>query len=344
MPQVSTQILLAARPVGMPTAETFRTVETPLPPLADGQVLCRTIYLSLDPYMRGRMNAGKSYVAPAEVGQAMCGGTVSQVIESRSPALAAGDFVLGYDGWQSHAVGDASAYRKLDPAAAPISYALGILGMPGMTAYVGMLDILRPQAGQTVVVSAAAGAVGSAAGQIAKTKGCRVVGSAGSDDKCRFVTEECGFDACFNYKSVRPFAGLRRNCPEGIDAYYDNVGGDMLEAVLRLINVGGRVALVGMISQYNATSLEPGPNLAPLLVRRAMIQGMIVNDHADRQADFLRDMTAWVREGKIKVRETIIPGLENAPTAFLGLFSGQNVGKLLVAVSPDPTRQGEPRK
>jgi hypothetical protein len=356
LPQVNTQVLLAGRPVGMPTQENFHIVQTPLPEATPGKVLCRTIYLSLDPYMRGRMNAGRSYVEPVEVGQVMCGSTVGQVValgpagqESTGkmpvpltggtavPQLRQGDLVLGYGGWQEYFLAEPGSLRKLDPAQGKLSWALGVLGMPGMTAYVGMLDIGQPKAGQTVVVSAAAGAVGSVAGQIAKLKGCRVVGSAGSDEKCQVVTGEFGFDACFNYKTTRPFAGLKKNCPSGIDVYFDNVGGVMLEAALRLINVGARIPLIGLISQYNATEFLPGPNLTPVLVRRATIKGMIVSDHADRQGDFLRDMSGWLREGKIRCRETIVDGLANAPRAFLGLFSGENVGKLLVKVGDDPT-------
>jgi NADPH-dependent curcumin reductase CurA len=350
--EINRRIILKNRPVGEPTASDFELVEGPIPQPADGQALCRTIYLSLDPYMRGRMNAGASYAKPVEVGEAMCGGTVSQVVASRDASLAVGDFVLGSDGWQEYAVSPVQSLRKLGPpafdisectaaniaavapapGAAPISYALGVLGMPGMTAYVGMLDIGQPKAGETVLVSAAAGAVGSAAGQIARIKGARVVGMAGSDEKCRWLTEELGFDAAINYKTQPLLRALRKTCPAGIDVYFDNIGGETLATVFRLMNVGARIPLIGMISIYNATELVPGPNLSPLLVKRAMIKGMIVSDHADRAADFQRDVSQWLREGKMRCRETIVEGLENAPKAFIGLFHGENIGKLLIKV------------
>ncbi|MFA6134094.1 MAG: NADP-dependent oxidoreductase [Phycisphaerae bacterium] len=331
--RVNRQILLAYRPVGEPTESNFQIVESPMPPLEDGQVLCRTLYLSLDPYMRGRMNAGRSYAQPVEIGQVMIGGTVSQVVESKAPQFGKGDFVLGYDGWQSYGISTASALTKIDPKPFPLSYYLGVLGMPGMTAYVGLLDIGKPQAGETVVVSAAAGAVGSAAGQIAKIRGCRVVGSAGSDAKCQFVVDELGFDACINYKTQSIYRGLKKACPDGIDVYVDNVGGETLASVLRLINIGARIPLIGMISQYNATELVAGPNLMPLLVQRAMIQGMIVGDHADRREAFLADMASWLKDGKMKCREHVVEGLDNAPRAFIGLFHGENIGKLIVKVA-----------
>ncbi|MDD4890861.1 MAG: NADP-dependent oxidoreductase [Phycisphaerae bacterium] len=327
------QILLKSRPVGEPTPANFECVDRPVPAPAAGGALVRTIYLSVDPYMRGRMNAGKSYADPVNIGDVMCGGTVGQVVESLDPTFKPGDLVLGDGGWQEFAALDGSRLRKLDANAAPISYTLGALGMPGMTAYVGMIDIGQPKAGETVVVSAAAGAVGSVAGQIAKLKGCRVVGIAGSDEKCRYVVESLGFDACINYKTEPLLGRLRKHCPGGIDVYFDSVAGSTLETILRLINVGARIPLIGLISLYNATELTPGPNLFPLLVRRAMIKGMIVSDHANRQPAFLADMTAWIRDGKVKVRETIVNGLENAPAAFIGLFRGENTGKMLVKVS-----------
>jgi NADPH-dependent curcumin reductase len=330
---LNSQILLRSRPVGAPTADNFVLVESPIPPVAEGQVLRRTLYLSLDPYMRGRMSAGPSYAAPAEVGKVMVGGAVSQVVESRDPAFAPGDFVLGYDGWQSYGLSAGQFLRKLDPALGPVSYALGVLGMPGMTAYVALLDIGKPKPGETVVVSAASGAVGSVVGQIAKIKGCRVVGFAGSADKCRYVTEELGFDACINYKTQDLDAALLAACPNGIDVYYDNVAGAILEAVLRHINIGARIPLVGLISQYNAEELPPGPNLGVLLTRRALIQGFLVGDHNDRYAAFQADVSGWLREGRLKYREDVVEGLANAPLAFLGLFEGKNFGKLLVRVS-----------
>jgi NADPH-dependent curcumin reductase CurA len=334
------QILLVNRPVGEPKETDFALTEAPVPEPGPGQLLRRTIYLSLDPYMRGRMSDRPSYARPAEVGQVMVGGTVSQVVRSRHPGLAEGDFVLGYDGWQEYAVSDGTGVRKIDPALGPLSYFLGVLGMPGLTAYAGLLDVGRPRPGETVVVSAASGAVGSVVGQVAKIKGCRAVGVAGSDRKCAFVVQELGLDACINYRTEDLDAALSRTCPGGIDVYYDNVAGAVLEAVLRHLNVGARIPLVGLISQYNAPTLPPGPNLLPLLIKRALIQGFLVSDHEDRRDAFLRDVSGWLKEGKLKYREDVVQGLENAPLAFLGLFTGQNFGKLLVQVSPDPTRPG----
>jgi len=337
------QVLLRNRPIGAPTVGDFEVVAAPLPAPGEGEILCRTIYLSLDPYMRGRMNEGRSYATPAQVGKPMVGGTVSEVVESGHPGFARGDFVLGYDGWQAYAASRGVGARKLDPRQAPISTALGVLGMPGMTAYVGLLDIGKPKEGETVVVSAAAGAVGSAVGQIAKIKGCRVVGVAGSREKCEHVVKELGFDACVNHKAEDLVQALEKACPRGIDIYFENVGGGVLAAVLRLINPNARIPLCGLISEYNATTPPPGPNLRPLLVNRALIKGFIVSDHADRLGDFLRDCTGWVREGRLKYREDVVESLENAPSAFLGLFQGRNFGKLLVRVGADPTRSASPR-
>lgn len=330
---VNHQILLKDRPVGEPAEYHFELVERPLPELTDNQVLRRTAFLSLDPYMRGRMSAMKSYAAPVDLGAVMIGGTVSQVTQSKNSAFAPGDWVLGYDGWQEYGLSDGSDLTKLPDSPWPHSYALGVLGMPGMTAYVAMLDIGKPRPGETVVISAASGAVGSVAGQIAKIKGCRVIGLAGSDAKCEYVTKDLGFDACINYKTQHVLRSLRKAAPDGIDIYFDNVGGPILDTVLRLIRPHARIALVGMISQYNATELPPGPNLVPLLFNRALMQGMIVNDHADRRDAFLKDVAAWLGEDKIKTREHIVEGLQNAPKAFIGLFHGENFGKLLVKVS-----------
>lgn len=330
-------IVLKNRPQGTPQKENFALVGSPIPPLQEGQVLRRTIYLSLDPYMRGRMREEASYTSSATLNQPMVGGTVSEVIETRNEAFAVGDFVLGYDGWQEYGVSEGNDLRKLDPSKAPISYALGVLGMPGMTAYVALLDIGQPKAGETVVVSAAAGAVGSVVGQIARILGCRAVGLAGSDEKCRFVTEELGFDACINYKTQPLTQALQETCPNGIDVYYDNVAGPVLEAVLGQINLGARIPLVGLISQYNLTTPAVGPDLMPMLIKRALLQGFLVVDHAHRVEAFQADMGRWVAEGSVKAYEDIVSGLENAPEAFIGFFSGKNVGKLLVRVSPDPT-------
>ncbi len=335
---VNRQVVLRSRPVGMPKPGDFDLVESPLPSPKDGEVLCRTIYLSLDPYMRGRISGAKSYAASVEPGQVIVGGTVGEVVESRHPGLATGDVVLGYDGWQSHAVSKGGGLRKLDPKQAPVSTALGVLGMPGMTAYVGLLDIGQPKPGETVVVSAASGAVGSAVGQIAKIKGARAVGVAGSQDKCDYVVRDLGFDACVNYKKGDLLASLRQACPNGIDVYFENVGGDVLRAVMQLLSQNARVPLCGLISEYNATESIPGPNLRPLLFNRALIKGFIVSDHMARMGDFVKDCGGWLRDGRLKHREDVVVGLEKAPEAFIGLLQGRNFGKLLVRVGEDPTR------
>jgi hypothetical protein len=336
---MNTQILFRSRPAGEPHESNFRRVQHGIPTPVDGEILCRTIWLSLDPYMRSRMSGVKTYVDPTDFGDVMPGGTVGQVVESHVKGFAAGDFVLGLGGWQSYWVSDAKGLRKLDPAAAPLSTALGVLGMPGLTAYVSVIDIAEVRSGEAVIVSAAAGAVGSAAGQIAKIRGCRVVGLAGSDEKCRWVTGELGFDACINYKTETDLdAALEKACPDGADAYVENVGGAVGEAAIRNLKVSGRVALVGLISQYNERKQHHGLDIAPLLWKRATMRGMIVTDHVKRTPDFLRDAGAWLREGRLKYRETIVDGLDNAPQAFLGLFHGANVGKLLVQVAADPTR------
>ncbi|HLK57935.1 MAG TPA: NADP-dependent oxidoreductase [Chthonomonadaceae bacterium] len=331
------RIVLHSRPIGEPKTSDFELQAAPIPALSDDEVLRRTIYLSLDPYMRGRMSAGPSYAASTELGAVMVGSTVSQVIASRNPHYEEGDFVLGYDGWQEYGLSDGKELRKLDPAQAPLSYALGVLGMPGLTAYAALLEIGRPQPGETVVVSAAAGAVGSVVGQIAKIKGCRAVGLAGTEEKCRLVTETLGFDACINYKEGDLAAALKATCPNGIDIYYDNTAGPILEAVLGQINLHARIPLVGLISQYNATTRPHGPNLLPLLIKRALIQGFLVSDWWHLHEAFLSEMGQWLREGKVRYKEDIVEGFESAPEAFLGLFSGRNVGKLLVRVSADPT-------
>jgi NADPH-dependent curcumin reductase len=335
---VSRQVVLRSRPVGMPKPTDFDLVETPLASPNDGEVLCRTVYLSLDPYMRGRISGARSYAASVEPGQVIVGGTVGEVMESRHPGLAKGDLVLGYDGWQSHAIAQGGGLRKLDPKQAPVSTALGVLGMPGMTAYVGLLDIGQPKPGETVVVSAASGAVGSAVGQIAKIKGCRAVGVAGSPDKCEYVVRELGFDSCVNYKTGNLVAALKEACPNGIDVYFENVGGDVLRAVMTMLNQNARIPLCGLISEYNATEIGPGPNLRPLLFNRALIKGFIVSDHMVRLGDFLKDCGGWLRDGRLKYREDVVVGLEKAPEAFIGLLQGKNFGKLLVRVGEDPTR------
>ena len=337
------QIRLAAHPVGSPSESDFSRTEAPVPEPAAGRMLCRTIYLSLDPYMRGRMNPGPSYARGVELGEVMVGGTVSQVVESSLAGYATGDFVLGANGWQDYGLSDGTGVRKLDPSHAPVSTALGVLGMPGHTAYVGLLDHGRPKPGETVVVSAASGAVGAVVGQIAKIKGCRVVGIAGAPEKCAYVTDELGFDACVSHRGDDLSGALRAACPGGIDVYFENVGGKVFEAVLPLLNDFARIPVCGRIANYNLTAPPPGPDqvarlMGLTLVRRLTFRGFIVFDHLDRQPDFLRDVSAWIRDGAIKYREDVVEGLDRAVPAFLGLLRGENFGKLLVRVSDDPTR------
>jgi NADPH-dependent curcumin reductase CurA len=337
--ETNRQIRLKKRPVGMPTPGDFEGVASARPTPRDGEVLRRTIYLSLDPYMRGRMSDAASYATPVNLGDVMVGHTVSQVVDSRHPNFRAGDIVAGYDGWQEYAVSDGKDLRKLD-ASVPISTALGVLGMPGLTAYVGLLDIGQPKPGETVVVSAASGAVGSIVGQLAKIKGCRAVGVAGSTEKCRYVVDELGFDAWVNHKTDDLVTALHTACPKGIDIYFENVGGAVFAAVLRMINRGARIPLCGMISEYNVTQNPGAPNLRPLLVHRAMIRGFIVSDHFDRFPAFLQEVAPLVRNGRIKYREDIIDGLDAAPSALIGLFEGKNFGKALVRVSPEDPGTG----
>jgi NADPH-dependent curcumin reductase CurA len=332
------QVVLKSRPVGEPKPSDFALVESTVPKPGPGDVLCRTIYLSLDPYMRGRISGARSYARSVELGEVIVGGTVGQVVESNHPGFSPGDVVQGYDGWQRFGVSSGAGLRKLDPKEAPISTAVGVLGMPGMTAYVGLLDIGRPKPGETVVVSAASGAVGAVVGQIAKIEGARAVGVAGSPEKCRYVVDELGFDACVSHREPDLPAALRAACPRGIDVYFENVGGRVLDAVLPLINQKARIPLCGLISEYNAVEPARGPSLRPILFNRALIQGFIISDHLDRIAEFVRDCSAWLREGRLKYREDIVEGLANAPQAFIGLLAGKNFGKLLVRVSPDPTR------
>ncbi len=329
-PLMNRQIRLKSRPAGSPTVDNFEIADGPMPV---GDVVRRTLWLSLDPYMRGRMSDGPSYAASVALGDVMCGHTVSQVVESKNPDFRPGDFVAGYDGWQMYGVSSGKDLRKLDPSGVPISTALGVLGMPGMTAFVGLIDIGQPKAGETVVVSAASGAVGAVVGQLAKIKGCRAVGIAGSADKCRYVVDELGFDACINYKTEDLAPALRAACPNGVDIDFENVGGAVLAAVLRVLNKGARIPLCGLISEYNATANTPGPNLRPLLVHRAMIKGFIVSDHADRAMAFHQEVAPLVKSGRIKFREDIVAGLDHAPEAFLGLLEGRNFGKLIVRVS-----------
>ncbi len=332
----SREIHLVSRPQGVPSESDFRLVEVPLPRPAKGQMLVRNVFMSVDPYMRGRMREIKSYVPPFELGRVIDGGSLGVVVESDVAGFAAGDCVLGFQGWREHYTSDGAGQRKVDPAAAPLSAYLGVLGMPGLTAYVGLLDLGTPKPGETVFVSGAAGAVGSVAGQIARIQGCRVAGSAGSPEKVAYLTGELGFDAAFNYRGADLHAELRRTCPTGIDVYFDNVGGAMLEAALLQMKPFGRIPVCGMIGQYNDAEPAPGPRtLISIIPNRIRMQGFIVSDHQDRMPAFLRDMSGWLAAGRIKYQETIRDGLENAPRAFIGLFEGENTGKMLVRLSKD---------
>jgi NADPH-dependent curcumin reductase CurA len=287
--------------------------------------------MSVDPYMRGRMNEGRSYAAPFELGQPLSGAAIGEVVVSRHPDFRNGDFVLSVAGWREYFLSDGAGLRKLDPEIEPLSAYLGVLGMPGLTAYVGLLDIGQPKAGETVFVSAAAGAVGSVVGQIAKIHECRVIGSAGSDAKVELLRSELGFDAAFNYKTIPPGSALRDLAPDGIDIYFDNVGGDHLEAALIHMRTFGRIPVCGMISLYNATEIPPGPRVLGLVIpRRLTLRGFLVGDHLDRLPAFERDMGRWLKEGRVRARETIVDGIEMAPLAFLGMLQGENVGKMVV--------------
>ena len=338
MPDTARRIVLASRPVGEPKPSDFRLEEFPVPAPGAGEVLLRTLWLSLDPYMRGRMSDAPSYAAPVGIGEVMEAGTVSEVAASNNDKFAKGDIVLSRAGWQTHALSNGSGLRKLDPALAPVSTALGVLGMPGMTAYSGLLEIGQPKAGETVVVSAASGAVGSGVGQIAKIKGARAVGIAGGPDKCRYVTQELGFDDCVDHRAADFAEKLKAACPKGIDVYFENVGGPVAEAVFPLLNTFARIPVCGLIAQYSATELPAGPNRVPqlfraVLTKRLTIRGFIVTDFAAKHADFLRDVSAWIKEGRIKYREDIAEGIENAPSAFMGLLKGKNFGKQLVRIA-----------
>ena len=335
---INRQIVLASRPVGKPQPSDFKLQESSIPLPQDGEVLCKTRYLSLDPYMRGRMSSSKSYAAPVEINGVLTGGTVGEVIESKFAELQAGDIVFGYGGWQDYWVLKGKSLNKVDPEVAPISTATGVLGMPGVTAYTGLLNIGQPKKGETVVVAAASGAVGSVVGQIARIKGTRAVGIAGSVEKCEFVTKELGFDYCVNHKSPEFAEELKNACPDGIDVYFENVGGKVFEAVLHMLNEFARIPVCGMISMYNATELPAGPNLIPslmrkILVKRLTIRGFIVWDFASQEKEALQQLTEWIQQGKLVYKEDIVDGIENAPEAFIGLLEGKNFGKLVVRVS-----------
>lgn len=339
----STEIRLAERPTGEPADSCFSITRTDLPQPTDGQLLLRVVYLSLDPYMRGRMSAAASYADPVAVGDVMVGATVCEVVQSRHPHYTTGEFVLSYSGWGSHTLSDGTGLRRLDPSAAPLSTALGVLGMPGFTAYAGLLEIGRPEAGETVVVAAATGPVGSAVGQIARIKGARAVGIAGGPDKCRALTEDFAFDAAVDHRSPTFADDLTAAVPDGIDVYFENVGGHVAAAVLRRMNLYGRVPVCGLVADYNASSAPAGPDRLPgfmgLMLRKSLtVRGFIQTEFVrSHQRDFLRDMSDWVADGSVRYREDVVEGLENAPEAFRGLLAGRNFGKLLIRVGQDPT-------
>lgn len=331
------RIVLVARPSGRPTAADFRLESVDIPQPGDGQVLLKTLYLSLDPYMRGRMNYAKSYAKPVEIDAVMEGGTVAEVVESRLPGFAVGDIVLAHSGWQSYAVSDGVGLRKLDPGAAPISTALGVLGMPGFTAYAGLLTIGRPKLGETVVVAAASGAVGSAVGQIARIHGARAVGIAGGPEKCAIVRSEFGFDVAIDHRADDFAAQLQAACPDGIDVYFENVGGHVWDAVFPLLNEFARVPVCGLIAQYNAVDTS-GADRLPVVMREVLsrsltIRGFIQREFADQRPAFYRQMAEWIAADRIRYREDIVDGLENAPEAFIGLLEGRNFGKLVIRVA-----------
>ena len=329
MSESNRQILLASRPTGWVEESNFKLVETPVPAIADGQVLVRNHFLSLDPYMRGRMNDTKSYAAPVNLGDVMIGGTAGEVVASKHPKFNVGDKVVGMLGWQLYGVSDGTLLMKVDDRHIPLSAYLGTVGMPGVTAWYGLMDICQPKAGETVVVTAASGAVGSVVGQLAKMKGCRAVGIAGGAEKCRYVVDELGFDACVDYKAGNLWKDIKAATPNGIDCLFENVGGEIFDTLLGHMNVFSRIALCGLISQYNS---EPHAmkNVGSVLINRIRMQGFIVSEHMERWPVALQELGQGVATGKIKYRETVAQGLENAPKAFIGLLKGANLGKQLV--------------
>jgi NADPH-dependent curcumin reductase CurA len=335
VPSTSRQIVLANRPEGMPKESDFSLEEVPLPQLGAGQVLVRSLFLSIDPYIRSRLSGQAIYSKAVLPGEVVVGCVVGQVMESGDPRMAAGDIVEGMLGWQEYAVAAAKTLRKIDPSGAPISTALYVLGLTGLTAYFGLLDICRPQAGETVVISAAAGAVGSLVGQIARIKRCRTVGVVGREEKLRYVTEELGFDGAINYKASADYeASLREQCPNGIDIYFDNVGGEITDAAVRLLNTRARIGVCGQISQYNFDSPQMGPRwLGQLTAKQARAEGFLVTQFSDRYEEGYRQLGTWLRQNRIRYREDIVEGLQNAPSAFIGMMEGENMGKRLVRIA-----------
>lgn len=329
------QITLASRPQGFPVESDFKIFEEETPSPRDGEFLAEILYLSVDPYMRGRMNDAKSYAEPVGIGDMMVGECVARVVQSKNDRFPEGLHVAGMFGWQEYAVSDGTGVRKLRPEVEPISTALHILGMPGMTAYFGLFDICQPKPGQTIVVSGAAGAVGSAVGQMSKLSGCHVVGIAGSDEKTEFITTELGFDAGLNYKKSDDIYGaLTELCPDGVDVYFDNVGGPITDAIFPQLNVGARVAICGQISQYNTDRQQQGPRLFwHLIIKRATVRGFLVMDYADRFREALTTLSKWYTEGNLNYRERVTDGLENAPRAFIEMMQGANIGKQLVRLT-----------
>ena len=335
MTDTNQRIVLAARPTGLPTEADFRVEEAPITEPGAGEILVRTQYLSLDPYMRGRMNEGASYAPGVALGEVMVGGTVGEVVTSRHAGFAEGDIAQVHSGWQAYGVSSGDEARKIDPALAPISTSLGVLGMPGITAYFGLLDIGQPGDGETVVVSGAAGAVGSLVGQIAQIKGSRAVGIAGSDTKVSWITDQLGFAGAFNYKTSDDYgAALRSFCADGIDVYFDNVGGAISDAVLPQMNIGGRIPVCGQISQYNLDAPEMGPRQTwHFIVKRLTMRGFLVFDFAERYGEALHELAGWLQDGRLVYKEDIVAGLEQAPAAFIGMLSGDNTGKRLIQLS-----------
>jgi NADPH-dependent curcumin reductase len=334
-PPVNTRILLARRPEGAPVLADFRVDHAPVPEPGPGEVLLKVLYLSLDPYMRGRMDDAKSYAPPTALGAVMEGGTVAEVAASRHEGFAPGDIVLSHSGWQSFALSNGADLRKLDPSVLPVTTALGVFGMPGFTAYVGLLAIGRPKPGETVVVAAASGAVGSVVGQIARIKGARAVGIAGGSAKCAFVKDELGFDACVDHRAPDFADRLAEACPKGIDVYFENVGGAVWDGVFPLLNGFARIPVCGLIGQYNARAPFPGPDRLPLVMRAVLtrsltIRGYIYREFNDQRPAFDAEMAAWLREGRVRYREDRVEGLEQAPAAFIGMLEGRNFGKLFV--------------
>jgi NADPH-dependent curcumin reductase CurA len=336
--QTNRQILLVSRPTGEPVSENFKLVENPIPEPGKGELLLRSVYLSLDPYMRGRMNEQRSYAASLKLGDVMIGESVCRVVNSNIAEFKQGDFVLANTGWQDYFVSNGKGIQKIDEALKPKSYALGLLGMPGFTAYAGLANIGKPQKNETLVVAAASGAVGSIVGQIGKIKGCRVIGIAGGASKCEYVKEELGFGECIDHKDADFAAKLKNACPNGIDVYFENVGGAVFDAVLPLLNEFARIPVCGLVAHYNDTGLAQGLDRMPLLFRhilskRLRVQGFIVFDYNSQLDDFKRDMSGWLRDGLIKYREDVTDGLETAPTELIGLLKGRNFGKKVIRVS-----------